>query len=134
MDSQSWGMDSLFPGYSIAVELFKRHLGFDLSSYVPFIFILGMIGFAWTYIGEHACRIIKTCFMSTAEIRPDDEIYVSLSHFISHFEKYLLLNMNAERDHVLGRRPTIRVQLKAFHCQHGPQLVGMVSVGVERRP
>ncbi|KAF0324087.1 hypothetical protein GQ607_008792 [Colletotrichum asianum] len=75
MDSQSWGMDSLFPGYSIAVELFKRHLGFDLSSYVPFIFILGMTGFAWTYIGEHARRIIRTCFMSTAEIRADDEIY-----------------------------------------------------------
>ncbi|KAF4914516.1 Beta-glucosidase 1B [Colletotrichum viniferum] len=62
-------------GYSITVELFKRHLGFDLSSYVPFIFILGMTGFAWTYIGEHARRIINTCFMSTAEIRPDDEIY-----------------------------------------------------------
>ncbi|KAF4811030.1 putative mitochondrial chaperone BCS1-B [Colletotrichum tropicale] len=75
MDSQPSGMDSFFPGYSIAVELFRRHLGLDLSSYVPFILILGMTGFAWAYVGEHVRSIMKTCFMSTAEIRPDDEIY-----------------------------------------------------------
>ncbi|KAH8756042.1 BCS1 N terminal-domain-containing protein [Diaporthe sp. PMI_573] len=80
---QGAAIDMFFPGYGLIAETLRQHLGIDLASYVPFILIVGITAFVWTYVGEHVGHILKVCLMSTAEIRPDDEIYSVIMSWVA---------------------------------------------------
>ncbi|KAL2755878.1 hypothetical protein ACRALDRAFT_1064106 [Sodiomyces alcalophilus JCM 7366] len=68
-------VDFFFPGFSIVSTAFVRYLGIDLNVYLPVLIMCGVATFAWQYFSDYLWGVIETYFMSSVEIRVDDEIY-----------------------------------------------------------
>lgn len=68
-------LEFFFPGISIVTTAVARYLHIDISLYIPLIILLGAMTFAWAYISEYLWSVLEAHFMSTVDIRTDDEIY-----------------------------------------------------------
>lgn len=71
-------LDLVFPGFGVFAESARQHWGLDLGRYVHFALGIGIVLYAWSQVRDIVLGSLKTLLFSTAEIRPDDEIYVRL--------------------------------------------------------
>jgi len=73
-DSQFVLLDALVPGFSLFAATWFRYTNVDLSIYIPGLLLIGLFMFAWGYLTTQVNRFVGTHFMSTADVRDDDEI------------------------------------------------------------
>ncbi|KAM3068066.1 hypothetical protein ACMFMF_009432 [Clarireedia jacksonii] len=76
-------IDSFFPGFSLFSSALLRYTGVDLNIYIPALLIVGILMFAWQYISTWFWVELDEYFMSSADIRVDDEMYNMLMAWIS---------------------------------------------------
>lgn len=76
-------LDLFFPGFSIITSSVQRYLGIDLNLYIPLVAVLGGLIASWQYFSTYSWRQIETYFMSTVDIRTDDEIYNMLMGWVA---------------------------------------------------
>lgn len=68
-------LDVFFPGFSAVSAGLSKYLQIDISFYIPFIVICGIVIYASNYVSEHLWSGLQHYLMSTADIRIDDEMY-----------------------------------------------------------
>ncbi|OBT60243.1 hypothetical protein VE03_10371 [Pseudogymnoascus sp. 23342-1-I1] len=68
-------LDILFPGFSTVSAGLSKYLQIDISFYLPFIVICGIVIYASNYVSGHLWSSLQHYLMSTADIRIDDEMY-----------------------------------------------------------
>ncbi|PQE23524.1 mitochondrial chaperone bcs1 protein [Rutstroemia sp. NJR-2017a BVV2] len=76
-------IDSFFPGFSLYSSALLRYTGVDLNIYIPALLIVGILMFAWQYISTWFWIELDEYFMSSADIRIDDEMYNMLMAWVS---------------------------------------------------
>lgn len=83
LPSEPNALDTLIPGFSLTSRFLKSYLNVDLSYYVPYLIILAGIVAAERYCTSYLRYYFQEYFVSTAEIRLDDEIYNYLMFWMS---------------------------------------------------
>ncbi|KAG4414803.1 hypothetical protein IFR04_012075 [Cadophora malorum] len=68
-------LDVIIPGFSLYTSAASKFLKIDLTLYFPVIIFLGAIIFCSQYVSTWFWRFADEYFMSTADIRIDDEMY-----------------------------------------------------------
>lgn len=68
-------LDIIIPGFSLYTSAASKFLKIDLTLYIPAIIFLGAIIFCSQYVSAWFWRVADEYFMSTADIRIDDEMY-----------------------------------------------------------
>ena len=68
-------LNTLFPGFSFLTSTIYEHLKIDVTAYIPTLLLVALLILASQYSGEHLWNQLETHFMSTADIRVDDELY-----------------------------------------------------------
>jgi chaperone BCS1 len=68
-------LNTLFPGFSFLTSTIYEHLKIDATAYVSAILLMAVLVLASQYSGEYLWCQLETYFMSTADIRVDDELY-----------------------------------------------------------
>ncbi|KAF9882989.1 hypothetical protein FE257_004359 [Aspergillus nanangensis] len=76
-------LDALIPGYSFVSQLLSSQLHIDLSQYVPYIITCFLIAALVQYTWDRVKYAFKAYWVSTAEIRPDDDIYNYLMYWLA---------------------------------------------------
>ncbi|TPX10203.1 uncharacterized protein E0L32_001400 [Thyridium curvatum] len=76
-------LDFLFPGLSVLSEPLQRYFHIDLNIYIPLVLLMGGLTFAWRYLSETFRNELESHFMSTVDIRCDDEIYNMLMGWVA---------------------------------------------------
>lgn len=76
-------LDFFFPGFSTLAAAIQKYLHLDLNLYVPLIIMIGAMTVAWNYSSQYFWDQIETYFMSTVDIRTDDEIYNILMGWVA---------------------------------------------------
>lgn len=76
-------LDFFFPGLSVFTGALQRYLHIDLNYYFPLVLFLGGVTFAWNYFSNYLYTQLETHFMSTVEIRYDDEVYNMLMTWVA---------------------------------------------------
>ncbi|CAK7238980.1 MAG: hypothetical protein STHCBS139747_000401 [Sporothrix thermara] len=76
-------LDFFFPGLSMFTGALQRYLHIDLNYYFPLILFLGGVTFAWNYLSSYLYTQLEDHFMSTVEIRYDDEVYNMLMTWVA---------------------------------------------------
>lgn len=76
-------LDMFFPGFSVVSSAIERYFKIDLNIYIPLVLLLGGITFAWRYFTEAFWSQLESYFMSTVDIRTDDEIYNMLMAWVA---------------------------------------------------
>lgn len=61
----------------------QRYLHIDLNLYFPLVLLLGGVTFAWNYFSSYLYTQLENHFMSTVEIRYDDEVYNMLMTWVA---------------------------------------------------
>ena len=75
MNPQTALLDTLFPGFSLLSAALYKYLKIDITLYFPALFALGIIIFTSQYASDYFWDKMENYFMSTADIRVDDEMY-----------------------------------------------------------
>ncbi|KAJ9151400.1 hypothetical protein NKR23_g3279 [Pleurostoma richardsiae] len=68
-------LDFFFPGFSVFARAVQKYAKIDLNLYIPLVMLAGGLTLAWRYFSEYFWNEIESHFMSTVDIRVDDEIY-----------------------------------------------------------
>ncbi|KAJ5183860.1 hypothetical protein N7492_001476 [Penicillium capsulatum] len=68
-------LEALVPGYTFISRFFLSYLHIDLAAYLQYVVALAVFGAALKYIFDYLSRHFMDYFISTAEIRVDDEIF-----------------------------------------------------------
>ncbi|KAI9745101.1 MAG: hypothetical protein M1818_001379 [Claussenomyces sp. TS43310] len=68
-------VEMFFPGLSPFFSGFRKYLKLDLYSLIPIIPVIGASIYAIQYTSEYIWNFLESSFMSTADIRIDDEMY-----------------------------------------------------------
>lgn len=76
-------LDMFFPGFSVFSSAVERYFKVDLNYYIPMVLFLGSVTFTWRYISEYFWEKLEAYFMSTVDIRTDDEIYNMLMAWVA---------------------------------------------------
>lgn len=76
-------LDSYLSKHSIVPRL-STYLNIDLASYLSLIFLLTTVGATLLVPVTDIVEILQSYFMSTVEIRMEDEMYTYLMYWISH--------------------------------------------------
>lgn len=76
-------LDTFIPGYTFISSLLISYLQIDLSSYVPYILAAAAFGAALKYCFSRISHLLKCHFVSSAEIRVDDEMYNYLMFWLA---------------------------------------------------
>ena len=76
-------LDVFFPGFSTVSAGLSKYLQIDISFYLPFIVICGVVIYASNYVSEHLWSSLQHYLMSTADIRIDDEMYNYVMGWVS---------------------------------------------------
>lgn len=76
-------LETFIPGYSIASRLLATYFQLDLSFYLPAIVASTIALAAVKYCTSWATNLFQNYFISTAEIRLDDEIYTYLMFWMA---------------------------------------------------
>ncbi len=66
-------LDFFFPGFSMFSGVMVKYLHLDLNMYIPMVIVAGGTVFAWRYFSEYFWSELETHFMSTVDVRTDDE-------------------------------------------------------------
>ncbi|KAJ8071871.1 hypothetical protein OCU04_002179 [Sclerotinia nivalis] len=76
-------IDMFFPGFSLFSTALKNYTAIDLNIYIPVLMILGILIFCWQYIETWFWIELDAHFMSSADIRVDDEMYNMVMAWVS---------------------------------------------------
>lgn len=76
-------LDYFFPGFSMLSSILQRYLMVDLSVYVPLILLSGFLLATWRYLSDYLWSQVEGYFMSSVDIRTDDEIYNMLMAWVA---------------------------------------------------
>ncbi|ROW03527.1 hypothetical protein VSDG_01441 [Cytospora chrysosperma] len=76
-------LDMFFPGFTAFSSAVEKYFKIDLNLYIPLVLLLGGITFAWRYFTEAIWGQLESYFMSTVDIRTDDEIYNMLMAWVA---------------------------------------------------
>ncbi|APA05292.1 hypothetical protein SS1G_09686 [Sclerotinia sclerotiorum 1980 UF-70] len=76
-------VDMFFPGFSLFSTALKNYTAIDLNIYIPILMILGILIFCWQYIETWFWIELDAHFMSSADIRVDDEMYNMVMAWVS---------------------------------------------------
>ncbi|KAF7863124.1 hypothetical protein EAF04_007207 [Stromatinia cepivora] len=76
-------IDMFFPGFSLFSTALKNYTAIDLNIYIPVLMILGILIFCWQYIERWFWIELDAHFMSSADIRVDDEMYNMVMAWVS---------------------------------------------------
>lgn len=68
-------LDFFFPGFSMFAGAVQKYMGIDLNLYISIITFLGAFTVLWSYSSSYFWDKVETHFMSSVDIRTDDEIY-----------------------------------------------------------
>lgn len=68
-------LDSFVPGFSLISNLFTYYFHIDISFYITGLLALAAIGAGLKYSATALWESLSEYFISTAEIRMDDELY-----------------------------------------------------------
>ncbi|KAM0313543.1 hypothetical protein ACHAO8_005347 [Botrytis cinerea] len=81
--SQPHIIDMFFPGFSLFATALKNYTAIDLNIYIPMLVIMGILIFCWQYLETWFWIELDAYFMSTADVRMDDEMYNMVMAWIS---------------------------------------------------
>ncbi|KAI9926491.1 hypothetical protein MW887_004256 [Aspergillus wentii] len=73
--SETEVLEAFIPGYSFVSRFAASYLHIDISYYVPFLVATGILIASIKFSSGRIWELCRTYFVSTAEIRLDDEIY-----------------------------------------------------------
>lgn len=76
-------LDFFFPGFSMFSTAIQKYAGIDLNIYIPLLALLGGLIASWQYFSDYFWRQLETYWMSTVDIRIDDEIYNMLMAWVA---------------------------------------------------
>lgn len=76
-------LDFFFPGLSMFTGALQRYLHIDLSLYFLPIMFFSCATFVWKYLSSYLYTHIEAHFMSTVEVRYDDEVYNMLMSWVT---------------------------------------------------
>ncbi|KAL4900694.1 BCS1 N terminal-domain-containing protein [Aspergillus multicolor] len=76
-------LETFIPGYSMASRFLSTYLQIDLSSYIPYLILLAVMGATIRYIYNQLSALFEEHCISTAEIRHDDEVYNYLMYWLA---------------------------------------------------
>lgn len=76
-------LDFFFPGFSMFSGAIQKYAGIDLNIYIPLLAVLGGLIAAWQYFSDYFWRQLEAYWMSTVDIRVDDEIYNMLMAWVA---------------------------------------------------
>ncbi|ESZ93219.1 hypothetical protein SBOR_6375 [Sclerotinia borealis F-4128] len=68
-------IDMFFPGFSLFSTALKNYTTIDLNIYIPVLMIIGILIYCWQYLETWFWIELDAHFMSSADIRVDDEMY-----------------------------------------------------------
>lgn len=68
-------LEALVPGYTFISRFFLSYLQIDLAAYLQYVVALAVLGAAMKYTFDYLSGFFTEYFISTAEIRYDDEIF-----------------------------------------------------------
>jgi chaperone BCS1 len=76
-------LDALVPGYSLLSKFVSSHLNIDVASYLQYVILLATFGASFQYLIWYMKDMVEMYFMSTAEIRFDDETFNFFMYWMS---------------------------------------------------
>ncbi|KAI9785697.1 MAG: hypothetical protein M1839_008714 [Geoglossum umbratile] len=77
-------LDSLIPGFSVVSQLLAQYFRIDISFYISSLIILLAVAAGLRFCGTAVLDVFKEYFVSTAEIRLDDEMYNYLLFWVAN--------------------------------------------------
>ncbi|KAK1771833.1 mitochondrial chaperone BCS1 [Phialemonium atrogriseum] len=98
-------LDFFFPGLSAISGSLAKYLHVDLSVYFTLALLFGGSTFIWRYFTESFWGLVEEHFMSTVDIRTDDELY-----------NYVMAWVSAQRFAQGARRFIANVNLDSRFC------------------
>lgn len=76
-------LEALVPGYTFISRFFLSYLQIDLAAYLQYLMALAIFGASVKYLFEYLSGYFREYFISTAEIRLDDEIFNYFMYWMS---------------------------------------------------
>lgn len=76
-------LDFFFPGFSVYAGAIQRYSGIDLNLYISGLALLGFLSVFWGYVSHRLGAAVESYFMSSVDIRTDDEIYSILMAWVA---------------------------------------------------
>lgn len=94
-------LEALIPGYSFISRLAASYLRIDISYYVPYLLLAAVVAASMRFSFSRISNLLDDYFISTAEIRVDDEIYNYLMFWMTRqrFVKRTLHFVAATKTH-----------------------------------
>jgi mitochondrial chaperone BCS1 len=77
-------LDMIFPGFSMFATAVQKYLHVDLNLYIPMVMFFGVCALVWNYFSQYFWDQLETHFMSSVDIRTDDEIYNILMTWVAN--------------------------------------------------
>ncbi|KAJ5081212.1 hypothetical protein N7456_013450 [Penicillium angulare] len=81
--SDSAMLEVLVPGYTLISRFLVSYLHIDPTIYLQQLVLLALLGAAVRYISLYIVDLVKEYFVSTAEIRLDDEVFTYFMYWMS---------------------------------------------------
>lgn len=102
LNPQTALLDVFFPGISVLFNAVQKHLKIDLYLYIPIFLVIGATVYSFQYTSDYIWSLLESFFMSTADIRIDDEMYnfvmawVATQNFARHSRRFVAnTNLNS---------------------------------------
>jgi len=76
-------LDYFFPGFSMLSGTVQKYTRVDLNHYIPWFLLLGGIAFVVQYFSDYLWATLEAHFMSTVDVRTDDEAYNMLMGWVA---------------------------------------------------
>lgn len=73
LNPQTALLEAFFPGFSLLSSALYKYAKIDISLYIPASLAIAGILFAFKYVNQYLWDLLETHWMSTADIRVDDE-------------------------------------------------------------
>lgn len=81
--SDSALLEVLVPGYAMISRVLLSHLHIDITQYLQLFIQVGLVSISVRYVYYFLVDLFMEWFISTAEIRLDDEVYAYLMYYVS---------------------------------------------------
>jgi len=76
-------LDYFFPGFSMLSGTVEKYTRIDLNHYIPWLLLFGGIVFFFQYFSEYLWGLLESHFLSTVDVRTDDEAYNMLMGWVA---------------------------------------------------
>lgn len=76
-------LEALVPGYTLISQFFLSYLKIDIAAYLQYFMALAFLGASLRYIFRYFWTAFQECFICTAEIRLDDEVFNYFMYWMS---------------------------------------------------